>query len=277
MEMLELLAEIQKESKALAKIFARYQRAKEGEDLKKVERFLVYLKKGLEGIKNPYLKELGERFYREVSESLKKEKEVLRERFGWELKELLAKEGKVIRGQYPDLRIGPLTLEVNFDTNLCHLYWGNKVEVIRRKMPLKPPLILKTIQEFYRTLSVKDFNPQVFARHLFTAYCQFLSANRCPEADRVFLVDLLPAIAFLIQGKDFREDPRRKNFKEYPRYRFSYDLYQLKNSGLREIEGYTFFLSVATFDQTLEKRKALWVPINEEGEGVYYSTITFKK
>ncbi|MEO0102625.1 MAG: hypothetical protein ABIK81_02855, partial [candidate division WOR-3 bacterium] len=241
----------------------------EKKELAKIEKFFLNREKEIKNINNQYLKDLAEKFYKEIANFLKAEKESLRERFGWELKELVEKEGKTIKGQYPDLKIGFLTLEINFDRNFANLYWGNKLEMIKRKIPLQPPLIIRSLQEFYRSLRPGEFNPQLFAQQLLSAYLK-------KETEKVFLIDLLPEIAFALQGKEFRENPNRRNFREYPRYRFSYDLYQLKNSGLREVAGYTFSFAVATFDQTLEKRKALWVPINEEGEGVYYSTVTFK-
>lgn len=270
MEIAGILSEIQKEAKVLSKIVRRYQKIKEKQNPAKIEKFLLTKEKELANIKNLYLKDLAENFYEGIANSLKIEKESLRERFGRELKELVEKEGKVIKGQYPDLKIGLLTLEVNFEHNLANLYWGNKLEMVKRKIPLQPPLIIRSLQEFYHSLRSREFNPQVFVQQLLSAYLK-------RDAEKVFLVDLLPEIAFALQGKEFREDPKRRNFREYPRYRFSYDLYQLKNSGLREVAGYTFSFSVATFDQTLEKRKALWVPINEEGEGAYFSTITFFK
>ncbi|MEO0116892.1 MAG: hypothetical protein ABIK97_05045 [candidate division WOR-3 bacterium] len=275
MEIAEFLSEIEKDAQRLRRVVRLYQKIKEKGDLIKIEKFLLKKEKEIGGLKSEYLKNLAENFYKEIADFLQAEKDTLREKFGRELKELVEREGKVIKGQYPDLKIGLLTLEVNFLGNYAHLYWGNKLEMIRRKIPLNPPLILRAIQEFYQSLKPKEFHPQLFLQKLFLAYRHFLSTNKKGEGERVFLVDLLPEIAFAIQGKEFREDPRRRNFREYPRYRFSYDLYQLINSGMREVAGYTFSLAVATFDQTLEKRKALWVPINEEGEGVYYSTIAF--
>ncbi len=277
MEIDETLKEIAKGLRILSKAIRYYQKIKEKKELAKVEKFVSTLKRDLANIQDPYLKDLGERFCQEIEISVEREKESRRERFGQELAGLLEKEGKKVRGQYPDLKIGLLTLEVNFEAGFANLYWGNKLEAIKRKIPLNPFLIVKFISEFQKDLSRLKFDPKTFAFQLFTAYQLLLTRVQRPFGERVFLVDLLPEITFSLQGKEFREDPKRRNFKEYPRYRFSYDLYQLQKSGLKGIEGYLFHLSVATFDQTLEKRKALWVPSNEEGEGTYYSYITFKK
>ncbi len=276
MEIFLTLKEFEKGVKVLSKAIRRYQKVKEKGDLAKIEKFLSGQKKELDNITDEYLRSIGERFYETVSTYLKGEKEALRERFGRELKDLLEKEGMAIKGQYPDLKIGILTLEVNFDFNYATLYWGNKLEIIKRRLSLKPPLIVKAVREFYHSLRREEFEAKLFLQGLFSAYKRFLSSANKIEGEKVFLVDLLPELAFQRQGKEFREDPKRRNFREYPRYRFSYDLYQLKRSGLKEINGFTFYLSVATFDQTLEKRKALWVPTNEEGEGTYYSYIAFK-
>jgi hypothetical protein len=85
------------------------------------------------------------------------------------------------------------------------------------------------------------------------------------------LVDLLTELVFLQQPRAFRVDPTKRNFKEYGRCMFGYDLYRLKKTGLkRSIRLYT-----ATFDATRFKDKVIFVP---EGEGgTRYGYISFER
>ncbi len=53
------------------------------------------------------------------------------------------------------------------------------------------------------------------------------------------------------------------------------DLYRLKKSEVHAIENHIVKLSVATFDATTEKKRSLWVPDNEQGDGTYYSYLSF--
>jgi hypothetical protein len=93
----------------------------------------------------------------------------------------------------------------------------------------------------------------------------------------VFLLDLLSELVLLMQPESFRLNPAQEKFVEYPRVRFSYDLFRLKQAGAFTVGDVQLKLHVANFDATTEKAKALWVPDSEEGDGTHYSYISFGK
>jgi hypothetical protein len=81
----------------------------------------------------------------------------------------------------------------------------------------------------------------------------------------------------LQQPPGFRLNPTQEKFVEYPRIRFSYDLFRLRQAGQFQAGEDRLKLHVANFDATTEKAKALWVPDNEAGDGTHYSYVSFTR
>jgi len=113
------------------------------------------------------------------------------------------------------------------------------------------------------------------AARLQAAYRRLCGLGGLNEGTRVFLLDLLSELVLLMQPESFRLNPAQEKFVEYPRVRFSYDLFRLKQAGAFAVDGMQLKLHVANFDATTEKAKALWVPDSEEGDGTHYSYISF--
>jgi hypothetical protein len=84
----------------------------------------------------------------------------------------------------------------------------------------------------------------------------------------------LSEFVLLKQSKRFYVDPQKSHFREYSRAKLSYLLYLLKKSAVQEKD---LKLYVATFDATVDKMHSIWIPENEEGEGTYYSHISFEQ
>ena len=199
-------------------------------------------------------------------------------RFDFGKKLILGLEGSnlTVRGQLPFLRIGLFSLRADFDRGSATIYWGPEIEQIKTGLKLEPLTIAKLLRSYYERLTtngVKD--PKDFLNRLFQLYRRVCRAQLYSEGERIQLSHLLTQLVLNLQPERFWVNPVKENFIEYPRIQFSYDLYLLKRSGVRVTNGYEIRLTVANFDATARKRSALWVPDNEEGEGTYYSYISF--
>lgn len=203
-------------------------------------------------------------------------KEEFKFEFGRQFMAGLEGSGLTVRGQLPLLRCGLFSVRVDFGTGRATIFWGPEVERLKGGVKIEPLGLARLLREYDASLKKRAItDPADFVRRLFIAYRRLCAGQGIAEGERVFLIDLLGEMVFLMQPEGFRVNPARERFVEYPRIRFSYDLYLLKRSGVREVEGRQLRLSVANFDATAEKGKALWVPDSEEGDGTNYSYISF--
>jgi len=207
-------------------------------------------------------------------EELEKAKEDFRFQFGQQLTEILQKEGKKLRGQYPLLKIDFYTLQLNFEFGETTLYFGPEIEKIRSKIPLQPEIIFETIKKYDDDLRTVRSTPEDILKTLHEAYSRRLTLNSKSFGDKLLITDVLNEFVMLKQSKRFFADPQKANFREYSRVKLSYLLYLLKKSDLSD-KGLRLY--VATFDATTDKMHSIWIPENENGEGTYYSYISFEK
>lgn len=276
--LIEFLKITTKKTHDLTKRLKAYQalKAKGASNLPVLEKNLAVIKGLLTDFPDAAVKDSVLSWYTEEASAINKAKEEFRFNFGTTLKGLLEAEGISLRGQLPILRAGFFTLNLIFDLGSAVLSWGPEIETIKSRIPLIPEAINQAIKNFMGQLQKKEFDPLAFLKKLHQAYKRYTTFNNLTYGTKVFLVDLLPELAFLSQSEGFRLDPAKKRFREYSRIQFGFDLYRLKKSEVHTIENHKFKLSIATFDATTEKKRSLWVPDNEQGEGTYYSYIAFE-
>jgi hypothetical protein len=195
--------------------------------------------------------------------------------FGRRLADGLEGSSLAIRGQLPVLRVGLFTLRTDFDAGSATVYWGPEVEKLRAGLRLVPADLAATLRKWNDGLRQKSIEPQKLATRLHAAYTRTIAFRGLEPGARVFLLDLLAELVMLLQPESFRLNPAQEKFVEYPRVRFSYDLYRLKQAGAFTVGAARLKLHVANFDATTEKSKALWVPDNDEGDGTHYSYLSF--
>uniref|UniRef100_A0A7C4TGG3 Uncharacterized protein n=1 Tax=candidate division WOR-3 bacterium TaxID=2052148 RepID=A0A7C4TGG3_UNCW3 len=203
---------------------------------------------------------------------IEKAKEDFRFLVGERIKELFQKDNIVIRGQFPNLRIGFYTLNLNFEFGEAILYFGPQIERIKSKISLEPQTIYKVIKSYDEDLKKVKFEPREFHYDMKKAYKRRIILSGKTYGEKIPLLDILNEYVLLKQSPQFFIDPKKENFSEFSRIKLSYLLYLYKNSELSERKPHFY---VATFDATTDKRRALWIPDNEEGEGTYYSYISF--
>lgn len=198
-----------------------------------------------------------------------------RRRFGSEFSREVAAAGMRVLGQLPLLRVGWYAVEVEFGLGRAALFWGPQAERLESSLPLSAGGLAGEIRRRRESGLAQAARPEELMPRLRQAYRRHCLSSGAPIGGRVFLIDLLAELCFLNQTKQFRTDPIRPKFTEYPRPRFSLELHLLRtdSSGLAARSGVR--LHVANFDATTERARALWVPDNEDGDGTYFSYISF--
>jgi hypothetical protein len=197
--------------------------------------------------------------------------------FGRQLVAGLEGSGLSVKGQLPLLRVGLFTLRIDFDAGSATIYWGPEIEKVKSGLKPAPAELARTLKAYDERLKQKSVEPEKLARLVHAAYRRICLFGGLADGTRVFLLDLLSELVLLLQPEKFKLNPAQERFVEYPRIRFSYDLFRLKQAGRFEVAGDKMKLHVANFDATTEKAKALWVPDNEEGDGTHYSYVSFVK
>jgi len=275
-EMIEPFKILGRNSNRLVKFFKEYEKLLE----KPVENAYLLGKKlnEIEGLIKKFpdmdLKNRLITWLEHEEKRLENYKEDFRIKFAQELNALFSREGKKLRGQYPLVRIGFYTVKIDFQFGEAVLFFGPEIEKIKSGIPLQPESIFKTIQGFDRELrNVKSTPDQIF-KDLYKAYRRMLKLVDKPFGERLLITRVLSEYVIIKQSEKFFVDPRKNNFKEYPRVKLSFILYLLKKSGLLE-RGLRFH--VATFDATVDKKHSFWILESEDGEGTHYSYLSFDK
>ncbi len=207
------------------------------------------------------------------SRSVSEHRDEFRFRFGTELAASLKQAGLSAHGQLPVLRVGLFTVRVDFDSGKATVYWGPEVEKLKTGLPLSPEGLSRALKSWTEDLKSKSIPPDKFRRMLVEACHRVATIKGLGPGVRVSLTDVLAELVMMMQPPSFRADPSKTRFAEYPRVRFSYDLYRLRSAAPAD-EAVKLRLHVATFDATTRKTTALWVPDNAEGEGTHYAYVS---
>ena len=242
---------------------------------RKDEKSLFLLEESLNKIQRYQKKASGlEALILELGEFCNKEREdidILKQRFKGKLGSELAARlpGIEVYGNLPELKVGLFTLEFLLSRGEVKVWYGPKVEFICKRSLAKTDLA-KFIKDAYETLEKSGLKGDTFLNLLWRSY-EGLSTSL---GSAVPLSKVLQQMAWLQQKKAFLIDPKKENFKGYGRVQFSYDLFRTSK---RTYNDYEFRLIVATREQTKDKKDFLWVPTSRQGEGGYFSALSFKR
>ncbi len=214
-------------------------------------------------------------WWRAESAAVEQSRAEFRFEFGRQLVSGLDGSGMTIKGQLPLLRVGLFTVKADFEAGSATVFWGPEIEKLKSGLALAPGELAATLRNWNERLRRKAVEPTKLAARLHAAYRRHCGLGGLPDGTRVFLLDLLSELVLLMQPESFRLNPAREKFVEYPRVRFSYDLFLLRRAGAFVVGDRQLRLHVANFDATSEKARALWVPNSEEGDGTHYSYLSF--
>ena len=274
--MLRILNTQQKNTNKIIKLLKDYQkiRAEPIDNVYLLEKKIRMIEKSFPENPGEELRNNLQRWVAEEKQHIIGFKDEFRIRFGQELSALFQRTGKKIRGQYPVIRIGFYSLKVDFQFGIVAMYYGPEVEKIKANILLQPEIVFKTVQDFEKELRGYETTAAAIYEILHNAYKRTLVLKNLVYGDKIPIMELLSDFVLLRQSKKFYADPRKKHFQECSRITLSYLMYFLKRSDTYQNN---MRFHVATFDATVDKKNALWIPDNEEGEGTHYSHISFIK
>jgi hypothetical protein len=201
-------------------------------------------------------------------------KEEFRIAFGQALNTLFQKDGKKIRGQYPVIRVGLYTLKIDFQFGSVALYYGPEIEKIRSGIRLHAETVYGIVKQCDDELHARQLEAADTYEILHNVYKRRLALHGLGFGAKIPIMDVLSGFVLARQSKKFMIDPQSNNFKGISRIALSYLMFALKKT---DIFQQNIRLHVATFNETVDKKNALWIPDNEDGEGTHYSHISFIK
>jgi DNA repair exonuclease SbcCD ATPase subunit len=196
----------------------------------------------------------------------------VRRRLGTELERKLKNLGLSLSGQYPDLKAGLFTIELDFGKWKATLWYGPKQERLDQ-CSLSASEIAKRVEKLKHKLGSQLPQDQ-FLEKLRKAYYRVIGTERGRPAP---IIKVLAELAYLLQNSQFRQDPRRENYRSYSRADFSYDLFRIRSYQVRSLFPLKLRLKTAARAYTRRRSDFLWVPDDESGKGTTYSHLVFEE
>ena len=234
--------------------------------LTKLNGIIEQLGQGVE--QHEALRNWADQYRRELAHA----EEQIKKQFGVELEQELKKAGLSLSGQYPDLKAGLFTVELDFERQQVILWYGPKQERLD-KCPLSVAKVVALIEKVRQQLGSR-LSEDEFLSKLQEAYFRATGSER---GEHVPIIGVLSELAYLLQSPRFHQDPRRENYKSYSRADFSYDLFRIRQSEPHAPFDKRLHLVVATRTHTRQRQDFLWVPDDESGRGTTYSHLQFKE
>lgn len=177
-----------------------------------------------------------------------------RQTFGRNLERELKNIGFGLRGQYPLLNTGMYTLDVDFDTSKVGIWYGPMQEKLASRK-LSAIDVVKELHSQHKQITEHDFDDDTFIRTLHDIV-----------GDRASVSE--------VTSKFIERNVYGTKTKKTVRACLSYDLHRLKT---RIVDDMELSLVTATRAYTQRKSDFLWIPTNDQGQGMYVSHIRFRR
>jgi hypothetical protein len=191
-------------------------------------------------------------------EELKQKEEEQKTKFGLELERLLQAHQFRLEGNYPKLRAAFYSFTVDISANKVTIFFGPDMEKLAMTKAI-PEEVVATVLKNHEMITQRPLDEPVFLLTLRRAYQMYIAQSRNQKriGDDAPLPEIHTLYSVLIQNEKFRKNPVKRNFSEYSRPMFSYDLSRLKN---RKIDQSELRLITATRSDTRTSMDFLWVP-----------------
>lgn len=215
-------------------------------------------------------------YVEDIKKGIPSLEERLKGKFGHELESVLQEnigEGFKLRGHFPELKTLFYTLELRLESGKLAIWYGPKQDMLTL-VKAEPKTVAQKLKKVHEGITNREMREQEFLSNLFRAYNLALQRDNKSLGEPIAIKDVLLEFALLNQDNKFRIDPVKRNFRDYGRVYFSYDLSRLKK---RRINSYEIHLVTATRAYTKKRGNFLWVPSNDSLEGGYFSHIKFRR
>ncbi len=272
MEISAELKRLARVSNKAAKHIAQYMQVQEAEDnVYVLDKKIDEIERSCEELPECDLKKHVRAWIAQRRDRIKELKEEFRFTFGKKLTSLFSTDGIPVKGQYPIVRIAWYTVKMDFEFGEAEVFYGPEVEKILRKMTLHPDRIYNAIKDFDEKLKSSSKEQEKLLSKIRSAYERVLRIESKQPGEKVSIIEVMNQFVMVSQTKKFKADPSKTLFRETSRVMFSYIVHLLKKTHAAGLH-----LHVATFDATVDKTRALWIPEDETGEGTHYSYLSFE-
>ncbi|MEQ8764083.1 MAG: hypothetical protein RL885_09155 [Planctomycetota bacterium] len=179
---------------------------------------------------------------------------------------------RVISREHPiEVRIPPFAVKIDFEKG--------RADFLFARLPLDKSAAQPKDILVEHTRLLKSMNSGFIAEHFFEKCHRAWRAARAALGDgseRVEILDFLPYLAVELQSDKFRLEPSVKNFEEYSRVQFAWDVLRLRREKKLTQNGIRLNLGVATGSTASQKKRVIYFE-DEEGNGEYKLTIFFTR
>lgn len=275
-EIIERIKTLSRQANRIAKLLQEYEKmlADRVENAYLLQKKIMQIEKISSTLPDPDLRGALDGWLKDEKTAIRRAIDDFRFQLGQQLKAMLENDGIRLRGQYPLLRLGMFTVKLNFEFGEAAFFFGPEVEKMKLRIPLHPKTIYDTFKEYDSAMRVDPASLEAAYEDLLAAYQRCIKIAGKSHGEKMLISEVLREYVFMKQSRQFQVDARRENFREYPRIKLSYMLYQLRTHRVAE---QSMRLHVATFDATTDKSRSFWVPDNDEGDGTHYEYISFEE
>ena len=181
----------------------------------------------------------------------------------------LKSKGFSVEGNLPLLRVGAITLELEFGTKPQVLVWFGPRKERLASCDMDPSEVADAVTTLDAQLFRSPLDTDSLLAELFQAYRVALTRHALLPGSRVPLPALMVELTVGRQKTSFMADPKRENFRGCSRAEFAASLSRLtvRRQGNDELR-----FDVATMDQSRRQEDHLWVPRGQGGDGVLLAT-----
>lgn len=157
-------------------------------------------------------------------------------KIGSSLASLLLAENIQLEGRYPLFHASFYSIEVDFQSGKATIWFGpDKIEkLIQCKST--PEEIKKTLLKCNNQITGRKFDEEKFLKLLYRSYLSAITETGKNEGEEIGIPEILPFMALYTQANTFRRNPKQKNYRDYDRPQFAYDLAQVWSGEKREFD-----------------------------------------
>lgn len=216
----------------------------------------------------------GVELVKAAGREIEQRRQRVRERLAGELRAACEARGlslRVVSREEPvEVRIPPLAVVIDREKARAELRFAKQPLAI---CGAKAEEIVAAHAEAVEALR-KGFDPEGFFAACVRAWRAARAAAGPEATERVEILSFLPQLALQMQSESFRANPNAKNYREYTRARFAFDVLQLQRAGKIVQSGQRLNLGVATGTTASQRNRAIWLE-DEQGEGEFKLTVYF--
>ena len=170
-------------------------------------------------------------------------------------------------------RLGPLTVEVDFDAGTATLSYARETLAVVRAGVND---VLDSAAAQVKTLERHSPSPEETIADLFQAYRVLTARQGLPFGERVFLVDLLPALFYVRQSEGCWKRQDQKSLRPVSRVQLAWELDHLHAARMLEHAEHRLVLGTATGGSASKKQQVLFLESAAAG-GQFFLTLAFRR